>query len=110
MTEAEPALARAYYESLDKGAYDRLADVLAPTFVHCRPDRTIKGRDSFVRFMREERPDPNTEHVVEQVYTRGDGVAVRGKLLREDGSRWFSFIDVFEFDGNRVATLKTFAD
>ena len=91
------ALARAYYEALDGHDYDRLAAILAPAFVHDRPDLTLEGRDRFVRFMREERPDANTTHEVEGVYRRADGVAVTGWLYDSDGALMTAFLDVFAF-------------
>jgi ketosteroid isomerase-like protein len=35
-------------------------------------------------------------------------VAVRGRLLKADGSRLTSFVDVFTFDGDEVADLRTY--
>jgi len=92
-----PALARAYYECLDGHDYERLASILAPGFVHDRPDLTLDGRERFVRFMREERPDPDTSHDVERVYRRADGLAVAGRLYAADGALMSSFLDVFAF-------------
>ncbi|MFC7070434.1 nuclear transport factor 2 family protein [Halobaculum lipolyticum] len=116
------ATVRAYYRAIDDGEYDDLAALLAPGFVHDRPDRTLSGRASFVRFMREERPRTDTEHAVDAVYRRsrddadgagedasdGDAsdadasdadaaeVAVRGRLLdAADGTALFGFVDVF---------------
>lgn len=80
---AAERLVRAYYEAIDADEYDRLAALLDSRFVHYRPDRTIDGRDRFVTFMREERPDKNTTHVVERVYTDG-GLAAT--LDRPDGA------------------------
>ena len=71
----------AYYEAIDAGDYDRLRALLAPGFVQRRPDRTFDGRESFVRFMREERPRTDTDHVV-------DAVGVGGEMpeaSRDDG-------------------------
>lgn len=104
------ARARAYYLALDEGDYETLADLLAPGFVQERPDLTLEGRERFVRFMREERPQKNTSHAVDAVYvpeaasgaeSGSDGeparteVAVRGRLLDDDGDRLFRFVDVF---------------
>ncbi|WP_435062069.1 nuclear transport factor 2 family protein [Halobaculum sp. EA56] len=115
------ATARAYYRAIDDGDYDALADLLAPEFVHDRPDRTLSGRERFVRFMREGRPRTDTEHAVDAVYVAsgegadpdgdaardgadpdGDalpGVAVRGRLIGDDGEELFGFVDVFAFAG-----------
>ena len=125
------ALAREYYRHIDDADYDALADLLAPAFVHDRPDRTIEGGDRFVRFMREERPATDTSHELDAAYVRdgaGTGrdvdpnsgeadesdaeatteVAVRGRLLRADGSEWFGFVDVFAVEGGRLAHLRTY--
>jgi ketosteroid isomerase-like protein len=113
MDHAEPprtpvGLARAYYEAIDAAAYDRLRGLLAEGFVQHRPDRTLEGADRFVRFMREERPETDTTHAVEEVYTSENGVAVRGRLLRADGSEWFGFVDTFRVEDGRLAALSTY--
>ena len=104
------ALARSYYEAIDEDDYGLLADILAPGFAHDRPDRTIEGRERFVRFMREERPMTDTTHPLDGVYTepeRGE-VAVRGRLLDPEGSEVVAFVDVFEFGAGAITQLKTF--
>jgi len=109
--EADPeALAREYYRAIDAGDYDALAAVLHPEFVQERGDRTLEGREAFVRFMREERPVTDTTHDVDAVYKGPGGVAVRGRLLRDDGSTWFGFCDVFDVDvgTGRLTGLRTF--
>jgi hypothetical protein len=65
-----------YYEAIDAGAYDDLRGLLAPAFVHDRPDRTFEGRERFVAFMRDERPDPDTTHELTGIYV--DATAVPG--------------------------------
>ncbi|WP_254545570.1 nuclear transport factor 2 family protein [Halomarina pelagica] len=129
-------LAREYYRAIDEADYDALATVLAPDFVHDRPDRTIEGRDAFVRFMREERPDPDTTHELDAVFLdgerdereegrdargegrdgrekrhdgRGAGVACEGRVLRADGGEWFRFVDVFAVEDGALAGLTTYA-
>lgn len=104
------ARVRAYYRALDERDYEALADRLAPGFVQERPDLTLEGRERFLRFMREERPRTDTTHAVDAVYVAegpsgsesgSDGesgrteVAVRGRLLGDDGDRLFRFVDVF---------------
>ncbi|PSQ57469.1 nuclear transport factor 2 family protein [Halobacteriales archaeon SW_8_68_21] len=103
------ALARAYYDALDSGDYDRLRSLLDPRFVQRRPDRTFEGRDRFVAFMRDERPNTDTSHVVERVYPVGPGVAVRGRLLNADGEELFAFVDAFDVDDGRLTALETYA-
>jgi ketosteroid isomerase-like protein len=117
MTDREAA-ARAYYRALDEGDYDALAGLLAPEFVHVRPDRTLEGRDRFVRFMREERPQTDTTHPIDGVFASADGgtesdagtdaVAVRGRLLDSDGERITGFVDVFAFEDGAVASIHTY--
>ncbi|NHN60329.1 MULTISPECIES: nuclear transport factor 2 family protein [Halorussus] len=128
MTEATD-LARAYYEAIDAGDYDRFADLLAPDVVHERPDRTIEGRETLVRFMRDDRPNKNTAHDVEAVYrgdrsaagdadgsanagsagdtdgvSDADEVAVRGRLRDAEGSPMFAFVDVFDVENGSGRT------
>jgi ketosteroid isomerase-like protein len=111
MTDASPSdLARTYYRALDDGDYATLADLLAPEFVHERPDRTLEGRERFVRFMREERPETDTTHPVDGIYPAADDseVAVRGRLLRADGTELVAFVDVFAVGEGRVQSLRTY--
>ncbi|MFB6218317.1 MAG: nuclear transport factor 2 family protein [Halobacteriaceae archaeon] len=105
----EPAtLARRYYETIDAGDYEALAGLLAPGFTHHRPDRTIEGREAFVAFMREERPETDTSHDIEAVYTRDGGAAVEGRLLRADGSEWFGFVDAFSVTDGTLTACRTY--
>ena len=62
--------------------------------------------------MRDERPDTETSHEVEAVYSTetGDSVAVRGRLFRADGSVWFGFVDVFSVADDRLARLTTYVN
>lgn len=101
-------LARAYYDAIDDGDYDRLADLLDPRFVQQRPDQTFRGRDRFVAFMRDERPMTETTHAVDGVYPHGPGVAVNGRLLDADGEELFAFVDVFDVDDGRLSALETY--
>jgi ketosteroid isomerase-like protein len=113
-------LARAYYRALDEHEYDRLASLLAPSFVHERPDRTIDGREQFVRFMREERPQTDTSHPIEKIYVpaaeassdKGTGAAVevlvRGRLLSADGTEITAFVDAFTVAEGLLQRLRTF--
>jgi len=124
--------AREYYRALDEHDYDTLEGLLAEAFVHDRPDRTFEGRERFVGFMREERPNRDTTHRVEGVYrppnsasdfghqptdedgvTVADGtgtadVVVQGRLL-DDGDVLFEFVDLFDVDGGRIARVDTYA-
>jgi ketosteroid isomerase-like protein len=101
--------ARAYYRAIDGDDYDLLSTLLVEGFVHDRPDRTIEGRARFVQFMRAERPQTETTHPIDGVYRREDGgVAVRGRLLDADGDPIVGFVDVFEFDGDRIRRIETY--
>jgi ketosteroid isomerase-like protein len=102
------ALAREYYRAIDADDYDALTSVLAPAFVHVRPDRTIDGRDAFVRFMRDERPETDTSHSIDAIYTGADGVAVQGSVAHADGTHWFDFLDVFAVSDDSLTRLQTF--
>ncbi len=105
-----PSLARAYYDTIDEGAYDDLRALLVDGFRHVRPDRTLEGSETFVRFMREDRPMTDTVHVLEALYV-GDGrVAVEGRLVRTDGGELFRFVDTFGFDGDRIERVRTYTD
>lgn len=102
-----PALAREYYRAIDAADWASLRSVLAAEFTQERGDRTFGDREAFVTFMAEDRPESDTEHVIEQVYTGPGGVAVQGRLLRGDGTIFFQFVDVFRFE-ERLTHLKTF--
>jgi ketosteroid isomerase-like protein len=111
-TDRSPqAAARAYYRALDEGDYDLLAELLAPEFVHERPDMTLDGRERFVQFMRDERPMTDTSHPLDAVYTQQEGseVAVRGRLLGPDGDPLARFVDVFRFEDSTITHIETFA-
>lgn len=97
-----------YYDAIDAGAYDRLRDRLTPEFVHRRPDRTLDGRERFVRFMREERPRTDTEHVLESVCVGERETFARGRLRTADGDDLFGFVDVHRIEGDRIASLATY--
>lgn len=101
-------LARKYYRAIDEDDYDALAGILADRFVHHRSDRTLDSQEAFVHFMREVRPETNTTHEVETVYSGPGGVAVRGRLRRADGSEWFKFVDVFAIEDGRLSELTTY--
>ena len=103
-------LARDYYRCIDAGAYEELASLLADSFVHVRPDRTIEGREAFVRFMREERPDTDTDHEVTGVFTAEGRVAVEGVLRRTTGDRLFGFVDTFDVASGTVERIRTYTD
>ena len=102
------ALVRQYYDALDRHEYDIFEDALAPEFVQRRPDRTFESRESFVRFMREDRPNPDTSHELEAVIVDGERAAARGRVL--DGERvLFEFADFFHIEDGRVTELETYS-
>lgn len=102
---------RTYYRAIDEGRYVDLRKLLTPEFVHDRPDRTLHGRERFVSFMREERPDPDTTHRMD-VISVGEHVVVEGRLLDTDESVLFRFADAFQFEpeGERVTRLVTYTN
>ncbi|WP_049934782.1 nuclear transport factor 2 family protein [Haloplanus natans] len=123
--------AMAYYETVDAGDYDRLRALLAPDFVQHRPDRTLDGPESFVRFMREERPRTDTEHVLKAVGVGGETTAasrnggevserprddgpsavfVEGRLRAVDGTDLFGFVDVHRVSDAGIESLRTYTD
>lgn len=116
------ALAREYYRALDAGDYDGLSALLASSFTHDRPEMTLEGRDRFVDFMREERPNPDTTHPVDAVYAVDGGVSrageanddatgelvVQGRLLDSDGGCIVGFVDVFAFSDGRISSIYTY--
>ncbi|APX97055.1 nuclear transport factor 2 family protein [Natronorubrum daqingense] len=102
------ALVRRYYDALDQHEYETLEDVLSPQFVQRRPDRTFENREAFVRFMREERPNPDTSHDLERVVADGDHVAVSGRVLN-DGAVLLEFADVFALENGRITRLETYS-
>ncbi|QPV61508.1 nuclear transport factor 2 family protein [Halosimplex litoreum] len=113
--------ARAYYRALDQGEYDALTALLAPEFVHDRPDMRLEGRERFVEFVREERPQTDTDHRVEAVFAvredtesrdgeAGGSIAVQGRLLAADGSVITGFVDVFSLDDAGIDRIETYTD
>jgi len=104
------ALARAYYRRIDDGTYDALREVLADSFVHDRPDRTLEGPDQFVQFMREGRPLTNTTHVI-SIACADDSTAVAEGVLEDgDGGQLFAFVDVFECADDTITEIRTYTD
>ena len=102
-------VARAYYEAIDDGRYEKLRTLLGTDFLHDRPDRGIEGPDEFVRFMREERPLTATTHEIDSCYRNGSSVAIQGRLHR-DGETLFAFVDVHAIEDERIARLRTYTE
>ncbi|AEH36639.1 nuclear transport factor 2 family protein [Halopiger xanaduensis] len=107
------ALVRRYYDALDDHDYDALEAVLAPDFVQRRPDRTFDDRASFVEFMREGRPNPNTTHEVIDIVADEGTVAARGRVLEAatdagDDRVLFEFADFFAIADDRIVALETY--
>jgi ketosteroid isomerase-like protein len=100
--------AQRYYEYIDNGEYDSLADILAPDFVHERPDRTIEGRTRFIRFMRDERPMTETEHGIQTIFGGERQAGVEGTLVLESGEHLFGFVDIFEIEENHIRRIRTY--
>lgn len=103
-------IVRQYYDALDAHEYDRLEALLVPEFVQQRPDRTFESRAAFVRFMREERPNPDTSHDLHAIVEGTEQVAARGCVIDEPTDReLFEFADFFEFEGDRICRLDTYS-
>jgi ketosteroid isomerase-like protein len=100
---------RSYYRTIDEKRYDDLRDLLAPGFVHERPDRTLDGAETFVAFMRDERPRTDTTHELDRVYDAGEEIAVRGRLCDGD-ERLFGFVDVHTIADGSIARIETYTD
>lgn len=106
-------VARDYYGALDGHRYERLTALLASDVRQDRPDLTIEGRDRFVNFMREERPQHETTHAIDRVFetdTDERSVAVQGRLLASDGKCITGFVDVFSFENGKIRHIRTYTD
>lgn len=101
---------RSFYRTIDEKRYDDLTDLLAPEFAHQRPDRALGGREAFVSFMRDKRPMTETTHELDAVYESEDELAVRGRLLDDDGERLFGFVDVHSVEDDAIVRVRTYTD
>ncbi|SNZ16233.1 Ketosteroid isomerase-related protein [Natronoarchaeum philippinense] len=101
-------LVRTYYAALDEHAYDDLRGVLDPEFVQERPDRTFEDRESFVAFMRDDRPNADTTHEIDGVIVDDSRVVVEGRLFDSAGEELFRFADVHTVDDERIVHLRTY--
>lgn len=110
-TTAGENVVRAYYESLDNEAYDRLEELLTAAFVHERPEMTLSGRQEFVRFMRDERPRTDTSHPIETIYRAGGEteLAAKGRLVA-DGETITGFCDLFTLADGRIDRIETYTN
>lgn len=102
-------IAREYYRALDTDSYAALTDLLAPGFVHVRPDRTFDGVDQFIRFMRDDRPITGTTHDISNMYYGAEGVAAIGALTRNDRTL-MRFVDVFAINTDGITAIETYTD
>ncbi|ELY82399.1 nuclear transport factor 2 family protein [Natrinema gari] len=101
-------LVRRYYDALDSHDYAVLEQLLSPAFVQRRPDRTFEDREAFVAFMRDQRPNPDTDHALESIVVDGDRVAVRGRVV-EEGTVLFEFADFFHIKDGQIDHLETYS-
>ncbi|MDZ7746752.1 MAG: nuclear transport factor 2 family protein [Halobacteriales archaeon] len=100
--------AERYYHSIDADEYEALRALLADDFVHDRGDMRLDGRDAFVAFMRDERPDTETSHELAAIYESDAGIAAEGTLRRASGEVMFSFVDTFRFEDGVIRALTTY--
>ena len=103
-------LARQYYTAIDEHGYEMLRDILDPEFVQHRGDMTLDGREEFVSFMRDDRPQKDTTHVIDRyIQSKSDDeIVVRGHLEDSAGDEMFVFLDRFRTRDGKIAELKTF--
>lgn len=101
-------IARRYYRTLDEHDYETLSSLLTETFVHERPDQSFDGRERFVRFMRDQRPQTDTSHPIDRIYRDGARLAVEGRLLDAEGERITRFVDVLRFDDGSIDAIRTY--
>lgn len=99
-------IVKIYYRSLDNHKYDKLKDILYPEFTHYRPDRTIETRKSFISFMKNQRPNKNTTHKIDEIYTKKKEIAIKGQLQKNQNKKLFEFIDVFTFTQKTKTKIK----
>lgn len=87
-----------------------LRNLLEPEFVQHRGDMTLSGREEFVTFMRDDRPQKDTRHVIERyIQSKSDDeIVVRGHLEDGDGDELFVFLDRFRARDGKLSELKTF--
>ncbi len=107
------SIVKTYYNSLDNHRYETLKEILDPEFIHFRPDRTIKTRKSFISFMEDERPDKNTKHKINKIYTKKQEIATRGQLQKNKNKKLFEFIDIFTFtqkNKTKIKQIKTYTE
>lgn len=99
-----------YYEAIDAHEYEHLETLLAPEFVHQRPDRTLDGRATFLQFMREKRPQSGTVHELDGTFPTEDSVAVEGRLVSSDGTEIIRFTDIHDIDHTmgQILQLRTY--
>lgn len=105
----QSTLVAEYYRCLDDDEYETLRSILHPEFVQQRPDRTFESREAFVEFMRSERPQTDTTHRVDTLLESAGSLAASGRLFDTEGTELFEFIDVFQFDEERIRGVDTFS-
>ncbi|MFD1647118.1 nuclear transport factor 2 family protein [Haloarchaeobius litoreus] len=103
-----------YYRTLDDHDYETLRSVLSRSFVQHRPDRTFEDRESFVRFMRDDRPSSETTHELDGRFRReddeseaGSTVLVRGRV-RNGEETLLRFVDAFTLADGHIERVETY--
>jgi len=114
MDNADPAVVRSYYESIDAEAYDSVFALFDDDVVYERPGQgDIEGMDALRDFYLDGRPLAEGSHEVHSMTAEDDTVSVRGTFRGvQDGDRVaFGFADFFVFtDAGTVGRRYTYTD
>jgi len=114
MGNADPAVVRSYYESIDAEAYDSVFALFDDDVVYERPGQgDIEGMDALRDFYLDGRPLAEGSHEVHSMTAEDDTVSVRGTFRGvQDGDRVaFGFADFFVFtDAGTVGRRYTYTD
>jgi ketosteroid isomerase-like protein len=114
MGNADPAVVRSYYESIDAEAYESVFALFDDDVVYERPGQgDIEGMDALRDFYLDGRPLAEGSHEVHSMTAEDDTVSVRGTFRGvQDGDRVaFGFADFFVFtDDSTVGRRYTYTD
>lgn len=106
--------ARTYLELVDLGRFDDLAPVLSETVVYQTIGRApLTGASNLIQYYKETRVVGLGVHEVLAIIAEGNRAAVllRMKAKLRDGTvREFGAVDLFSFEGEKIADIRTFTD